>query len=454
MRIFKILSTASFAGTILSMGILYSSIPGICALLFFLSALGYAVTKKYQEYKFIDYTKELHTPKFSLKSFIKDYNCLLLLILLFVLYAFGILYSTDKDVAIYTLGNKLSLLAFPVAFILLGKNFINKKMLIIWACSLILSCCIISIYHIYILYTSAMEVFGKENLLPFINETFHTRAWLTQRHPNKLIHSAYESQLMILSIYTIIITWIKRPAIFRKIYVKLIAILALIILISAIVVSSSKSGQTFFLLSMVGTAIYLLYRKYYKTGITMVIIGIIAVTSIVHFVPGAYSGVKHALTTGIDFFKGDQNAAEGSIVARYYIWEAGIKTFLEKPILGYGSGGVNMAIGDNYDPVIKDKYLPRTFNAHNQFLQLLIELGIIGFSCFLTMYFIAIRLSFRKKDIIFLFFLSTCAWFMIFESMLEHQVGVIPFCALFSLLFCYNKQLLTPSKEDLSANSF
>lgn len=450
MRVFKILTIATFAGVLFSMGFLLT-FSGICTLLFVLSAIGYAITKKKQEYyKNIDYTKELNTPKLCLKAFIKDYNCLLLLIILFILYAFGVLYSVDKDAALLSLERKLSLLTFPLAFILLGKSFINKKILIIWAISFILGCCTISIYHMYVLFSASIKTSDYENLLTFLNQTFIHKPALIEMFPNKLIHSAYESQLMILSIYTIILTWIKHPIIFKKVYIKIIAISALIILFSTILVSTSKSGQAIFLLSIGVTTIYLLYLKYYKTVITIVFVSALAALSIIHFVPSTYLHIEQSLTTGINFLKGNSNIADGSIVQRFYLWNASIEAFSEKPILGYGSGDANTAVIDHFDITLKDEYSKLDWNPHNQFLQLLLNLGILGLSCFLTTYIIAIKLSFRKKDIIFLFFLSICAWFMIFESMLQQQTGIMPFCALFSVLFCRNKQVLSTSKEDNS----
>jgi O-antigen ligase len=73
--------------------------------------------------------------------------------------------------------------------------------------------------------------------------------------------------------------------------------------------------------------------------------------------------------------KGD--VEEGRLGGRLKIWVAGAKAFAKQPILGYGTSGYKTAI---------TPFLPTKAQvAHNSFLSLLVEQGILGFFMYLTM---------------------------------------------------------------------
>jgi O-antigen ligase len=77
-------------------------------------------------------------------------------------------------------------------------------------------------------------------------------------------------------------------------------------------------------------------------------------------------------------------------------------------------------------------------NAHNQYLQTFISIGIIGLIILLYMLvFPAIR-AFQQKDFIFMIFLAVFAVNIMLESMLENQAGVI-FYALFNVILYSSK---------------
>jgi O-antigen ligase len=63
-------------------------------------------------------------------------------------------------------------------------------------------------------------------------------------------------------------------------------------------------------------------------------------------------------------------SGEGSMGARYTQWQAGFQLFISNPILGIGSGAFNTAV----EPLIG-----RTVAPDNTYLQILFELGLIGF---------------------------------------------------------------------------
>ena len=74
---------------------------------------------------------------------------------------------------------------------------------------------------------------------------------------------------------------------------------------------------------------------------------------------------------------------EGRIGGRLKLWVAGSKAFARRPMLGYGTSGFRTAIAP---------YLPtRPQVAHNSYLSVLVEQGIVGFVLFGLMFFAVFR---------------------------------------------------------------
>ena len=63
----------------------------------------------------------------------------------------------------------------------------------------------------------------------------------------------------------------------------------------------------------------------------------------------------------------------GDLNRRMSVWAAGAKAFLEHPLFGVGEGAYLQ---------VSDKYFGESFVAHNTFISVLVELGIVGFLLF------------------------------------------------------------------------
>jgi O-antigen ligase len=94
--------------------------------------------------------------------------------------------------------------------------------------------------------------------------------------------------------------------------------------------------------------------------------------------------VKRLATTSAD-------VQEGHLGGRGKIWIAGAKAFARRPLLGYGTSGFRTAIR----PFIPT--LPQV--AHNSFLSVLVENGILGFFFFCGMLFAVFRAIRRQPTI-------------------------------------------------------
>jgi O-antigen ligase len=77
---------------------------------------------------------------------------------------------------------------------------------------------------------------------------------------------------------------------------------------------------------------------------------------------------------------------EGRFGGRGKVWMAGLRAFAQKPFMGYGTGSFKPAVA---------QYMGQPIVAHNTYLSVLVEQGILGFVPWFTM-FIAVFVQMRK----------------------------------------------------------
>lgn len=150
---------------------------------------------------------------------------------------------------------------------------------------------------------------------------------------------------------------------------------------------------------------------------------------------------------------------------RFVGWRAGLKGFLERPLLGWGE--------ENYI-VLFNKHLPAYFHslspsetyfdrAHNQFIDTLVSEGIFGFTSYMAIYAFAVMnaVALWRRDAIdratFLFFVSAAIMYLIQDFFVFDTLG--PFLVMVAILayaeWLARERSPQPSpKEAMSAKRF
>jgi O-antigen ligase len=110
---------------------------------------------------------------------------------------------------------------------------------------------------------------------------------------------------------------------------------------------------------------------------------------------------------------------------RLVIWKHSFMIIKNKPILGVGTGDANDELLKTYVGKNEIELKERKFNAHNQFLQTSISLGILGLLALILPFIILFYKSIINQSLINLSFVILVLTNFLFEAMLETQAGVI-----------------------------
>ena len=178
---------------------------------------------------------------------------------------------------------------------------------------------------------------------------------------------------------------------------------------------------------------YIIKRKKYLAGMTLLIGMIVGVFMIYKFMPQTFNRFKELTYTEFDYksmgaeshynmeVTGEQwNGANFRLAA----WRCGWELFKENPITGVG-------IGDKYDALIK-KYEEKDFqfaivtkkNVHNNYLDILYSMGIIGLVVFLTAWVILpVVYAKQFQDYLTILIIITFATAWITEIYFDRSLG-------------------------------
>lgn len=141
---------------------------------------------------------------------------------------------------------------------------------------------------------------------------------------------------------------------------------------------------------------------------------------------------KKAKTWNMEQLNEDVEA--GKIDARAQTLSAAVEVLKEYPVFGVGTGGVKKVLMEKYIKYNFHISQKKELNAHNQFLQVAVSLGFVGFTIFLAFLVSLFWLGWKKRNILLILFGLIGIVNFLTESMLERQVGVMFFAFFFALL--------------------
>jgi O-antigen ligase len=321
-----------------------------------------------------------------------------LIISFYVLHLFGLLYTANTKAGSFDLEQKLSLLVFPI--LIFSTPQISSELYRRILKSFVLGC---ALAGFICLVNAVYKYYLSGNSDSFFYAQFSV-----------IMHASYFAMYVCFSF--IILLFCKD--IFQDTPLKWLLLVFFVLLV---ILSSSKSGAFALLMIIIAKAYYdLIILKKLKQTILLVSILIITVIAISQIFPKTVIRLTQMKET-----MSSSNSEFNTTSSRIAVWKHGLQLISENFIFGVGTGDVKDALKSTYDKQIESQLVEKQLNAHNQYLQSFIALGLPGFIGLISILGLAFLTTVKNNFIEGAFFIILVSFNMLFESMFETQAGVI-----------------------------
>jgi O-antigen ligase len=254
-------------------------------------------------------------------------------------------------------------------------------------------------------------------------------AWLNYFYAMKLAVFQHPSYL---SMYTLLSVFVALEAFYDS---KLSAVkrfswlLISMILLTSVYFLSSRAA---ILTAMIGLPFYF-FRRSKRTGRSRTVI-LAVIISILVLLPLFLTNprVSGYIRSWSDVQKSDIPAHDGRLI----IWTTVTKIVRDNLLFGVGTGDIQDELNKEYLLIGKTNFAKDNFNAHNQYIEIILENGIIGLLMFLMIFGVMVYIAVSEWNLLYSMFIIIVIFSFLFETMLNRLAGVT-FFSLFSFLLIY-----------------
>ncbi len=315
---------------------------------------------------------------------------------------------------------KLSFLFFPLLFFLFKADVnIAKRMIV----AFVSGCLIASLFMVGRAFMYLLE--GDSSYFYYSKFSY-------------FMHSAYFAMYLNLALVFVAFyyfSWFKVQKAYFKFSYFLIGFFTLVIILCA-----SKIGLIT-LFTLVPLVLVLKY-KHLITGKHIALAGgllLVISSSVYFFIPQVFDRLRSV--TVVANANIDKSATESSSV-RVLIWNECKEIISDHPITGVGVSHANESLYRAYEEHGLTGAFEKKLNAHNQYFQTFIGMGIFGFMNLLILTVGIIVYAIRKKRYLLMFFGALIAVNFLVESMLQTSAGNVFFVYFLCYLIIYDEEKL------------
>jgi len=341
-----------------------------------------------------------------------------LMLLFYAMHALALFNTNNMQAGSFEMEEKLSFLVFPLILLpIYSYRFERKK--------------IKYFFLAYVLSAFAGTIFCVlQSLIKYSNtndiQSFYYLNFSVIQHPT--YYAMYLITAMILILSVLFKQWNSLKTIFKLLLISSIPYFLLIIILS-----NSRSGILIAILMLLIAVFYIILRKRkLLLGLVLIIFLAIsgyAVTRIMPQVFDRFYSIKEVLQAE----KMEDIKHWNGTTLRIQIYYSAEEIIRENFWLG-------VSPGDTRDELVKKykKYgfrfaVERNYEAHNQFVQTFIGLGVFGLIVLLLIFILPFIYAIKNKDFILFCFTIMIFLLCMFESMLQKQAGVM--FIVFGILF-------------------
>jgi O-antigen ligase len=350
-------------------------------------------------------------------------------------------YTNDVKLGMNNLFGRLSLLLFPLVLFYPGETIKSraKILLKIFAISTFL---FILFCFCHALLRSVYMLNGHWTFDPHPQG----QSWLNYFFGSDLTssqHPSYVAMYVVLAFFICFESWLDFTTVFSK------RIWWMIIGFFLLITQYFLSSRAGILTSMLMVPFYFIIKLRRSDRGRYVWIGIIVI--VILLVPVVLNNQR------VDYLSRSMSKQKSGYIAkkdpRLIIWDSALQIAKNHLLLGVGIGDVRTELTLEYKRIGENKMAGEQLNAHNQFLEVLVENGIIGVILILSIFIYMAWIAYTGKNLIYGLFIMIVFIFFQFESMLYRFAGV-SFFSLFSFLLMHitaqtgNKELAGEDKKD------
>lgn len=345
----------------------------------------------------------------------------LIFFLFYLLHCIGLAHTKNIDNAFFDLEIKLSLIVLPIISICLP--LIDNKSLKVSFKAYVIGCGL----GVIVGAINAISLYFEHNSTDYLYSSYFSF----------FIPSNYYGIYLLTGILMILFL-IKDTTKKSSTYIYLLLIL---LLTTGLILTTSRAA---FLSGVLLLIIYILRNAIndYSTRKLLLSVGIlILIFSTLYYAP--LTPIKRFSNIITELRVNNENTTNKSASLRFHIWKSSWDVIKGNWIIGVGTGDVKAELKRKYQEKNIIQAKERSYNAHNQFFQSWISIGISGLLCLVSIFLLVFYQSYIRSNIWLFIFLFPWFIFMLTESILERQYGVI----LFSLLYFYIFNFFIPKKE-------
>lgn len=312
----------------------------------------------------------------------------------------SVLYSNDVAAAWEVVWRKSALVIFPLCFLLTDTSCLTAKHLRGLGYALLLSVCGVFLYF------SVKAAVGMMNGATF--------AAVTGSYTFDPRHHAYTSLYMAIAIVFVLHEMSRRWQ-EMKVWYRIVLSVLLVICMFYLMIVNSRAGTLSLWIVVVDYVVYL--ALFCKRWLLALLVSLLFA--------GVLLGMKTLIphTDRIEATASSINSGEGD--ARLMIYKSAVHSINGEFVVGHGAGDYYQLFADK-STVENNGYVAK--NVHNRYLETILSVGIIGLIPFLMWLLYPLWLAWRRKSpnlFLMLMLVGVVMFNLLFESMLERQMGLL-----------------------------
>jgi O-antigen ligase len=354
-------------------------------------------------------------------------------LLFFVWQIIGLLYSSNTRGGWRNIELHISLLIFPI-LLFSPWDMIRQRSISLLRLFAISTFLYLVICYGYAFYRSLDFHTGTLVFNPHLQQY----TWLNYFYGLEFAIFQHTSYLSMFALFSVFIAF---EAFFDSLLSKgrrYIWLFVSVVLLVSIYFLSSRA----LLLAAIGTVPFYLFQKFKKLGQSKYLgfgVGLVILIFLIISLTNPRVNNFSKWRSGKDL--GDISIKDD----RFVIWNSVNNILKQNLIFGVGTGDIQDELNKEYLKTGNTKLAEANTNAHNQYLEVILENGLIGLILFLSLFGLMFYMAIKDANILYIMFLLIVFFSFMFETMLNRLAGV-SFFALFSFLLIHIKSKNLPEK--------